>query len=104
MTKNEARAIFQAHADWVNGKSIDTSFFGSANEAREVLCEPPTIAQTIRDAAVNWPQPLGDVEHILIEAFQPFEGCSCYLSLHSPMEDDRIQARTFMLLVAEALE
>lgn len=66
----------------------------------------PTIAETIRDAAINWPQFLGDVECGILDAFGPNKFCGegSYRDYLWCTKEDQFQARTFMLLVAEALE
>ena len=69
---------------------------------KEALCQTPAISQSIRDAAINWPQYLGDVECGVIDAF-----CYPYQTPYWQSDLRRYetsQARTFMLLVAEALE
>jgi hypothetical protein len=60
----------------------------------------PTIAETIREAAINWPVFLGDVECGILDAFAGDNWS------HKPWfeEETQIQNRTFMLIVAEALE
>jgi hypothetical protein len=55
-----------------------------------------SIAQAIRDAAVNWPHFLGDVENGILDAF--------FASRDYWKGATDVQKRTFMLLVAEALE
>jgi hypothetical protein len=70
------------------------------------------IAQAIRHAAVNWPQYLGDVECGVIDLFVCKTRVAQYVGGHTvPIyineKDWRMgcmTARTFMLLVAEALE
>jgi hypothetical protein len=73
---------------WLNGHS-----YGKRSKS--------SIAQAIRDAAINWPQFLGSVEcEILDFAFNGTgEGF-----MHMKMRENKIQARTYMLFVAEALE
>lgn len=66
----------------------------------------PTIAETIRDAAINSPKFLGDVESSILHAFGPNTffvdgGFNDYLF---GTKKEQLHARTFMLLVAEALE
>jgi len=68
-----------------------------------------TIAQEIRNAAINWPQFIGDVECDVAQAFDdvPYNRIHTYLT--SAPDDGcwkgyEYQARIFMLLVAEALE
>lgn len=61
-----------------------------------------SIAQAIRDAAVNWPQFLGDVESEILDAFIHWHETNWADALY--YDGDAFQSRTFMLLVAEALE
>jgi hypothetical protein len=66
-----------------------------------------SIVQNIRNAAINWPQFLGDVECGILDAFSEIEAGDLHWS--SPCHFSRNgsrhqQARTFMLFVAEALE
>jgi len=55
-----------------------------------------TIAQEIRNAAINWPQFLGDIESEIVYSFY-----GSMLFFPSNIDFD---CRVFMLLVAEALE
>ena len=55
--------------------------------------ESPTIAQGIRDAAIGSLE-VYELEWLICQAFEPW---------HDWVKDE-IQCRTFMLLVAEALE
>jgi hypothetical protein len=64
----------------------------------------PTIAETIRDAAINWPVFLGDVECEILYAFDSFIPWSWMSAMRREDEESELQARTFMLFVAEALE
>ena len=61
-----------------------------------------SIAQGIRDAAINWPQYLGDVECGVLHAFCDWAEWESQLLYGN--YDDQLQSITFMLLVAEALE
>ena len=65
-----------------------------------------SIAQAIRDAAVNWPQFVGVVESRIIDSFcNIFENFNVYWRFDGQvMKADSVDGRTFMLLVAEALE
>jgi hypothetical protein len=70
-----------------------------------------TIAQNIRNAAINWPKFLGDVECGILHAFfGDWAGsCSESSSIRACLSgtygtEEKMKARTFMLLVAEALE
>lgn len=109
MTKNEARKIIR----FAHGGNIDTDAclapVSIYSQAAMTLAEPPTIAQSIRDAAINWPQFLGDVECSIMAAFAyESDGVDCIFGLRMQgtpwAEEDSNQSRTFMLLVAEALE
>ena len=110
MTKNETRDMaFKARCI-----ASGMTYNGSKSEAiakyllyecsthLETTRQQPTIAQTILDAAINWPQYLGDVECQVIDAF-----CYPYQTPYWQSDLRRYetnQARTFMLFVAEALE
>jgi hypothetical protein len=70
-----------------------------------------SMAQAIRNAAVNWPKYLGDVECAILHSFcgewaysgSGYNTMRAYLSgMYG--DEGKIKARTFMLLVAEALE
>jgi hypothetical protein len=61
-----------------------------------------SIAQAIRDAAVNWPQYLGDVECGILDAFSDW--CQWQDSMLYGNAAQKTQVRTFMLFVSEALE
>lgn len=62
---------------------------------------PPSIAQSIRDAAINWPKYIGHVEYSILD--YAFNGTGeGFLSMK--FREDETSARTFMLFVAEALE
>jgi len=97
MTKHEARAIATAMNAWRRddtGKLCqpDAREFGLAID---VLTQPCTIAENIRNAAIDWPQFLGDVESQIIYSF---------------LNDDEIAGwpeiewRWFLLFIAEELE
>lgn len=102
MTKNEARDILTRHNKWRRGAYMPMQNQQAIGIAIDAICEPSSIAQSIRNAAINWPQYLGDVECGVLSAF-------CYwdeweYALHYGEKHDKINVRTFMLLVAEALE
>lgn len=61
--------------------------------AIDELCEPPSMAQSIRDAVISG-RDLCEVLWHICESFSPFEDWL----------QDYIQSRIFMLFVAEALE
>lgn len=63
-----------------------------------------SIAQSIRNAAINWPQYLGDVECSVVSAFCYWSEWESAIIYKEASDDELIQARTFMLLAAEALE
>lgn len=87
MTKNEAADL---HIVWMDG------YYCGAKMKRT------SIAQNIRDAAINWPvYYLGQVECGILD--YAFNGTGEGF-LHTKLRGDEYQARTFMLLVAEALE
>lgn len=72
---------------------------------KEALCEQPSIAQSIRDAAVNWPQNIGGVEHGILDSFLDWSVPRWWVIINKSTDiEEKYQARTFMLLVAEALE
>lgn len=133
MTKNKARDILTHHNLWRRGKSenmpnakelglaIDAAIVAlSDSESLDLTIAYQSgffdgkrsksfIAQSIRDAAINWPQFLGGVECAIMAAFAyESEGVDCIFGLHMQgtpwAEEDSNQSRTFMLLVAEALE
>jgi len=135
MTKNEARDILMHHNLWRRGEADnmpDVKQLGMAIDAAIVALSDPesldltiayqagffdgkrcksSIAQSIRDAAINWPQYLGDVECNILHSFcgewarSGFKNSNIqsYLSGFYG-EEGKVKARTFMLLVAEALE
>lgn len=110
MTNNEARDILMHHNRWRRGAGIDMQHPQAIGIAIDTICEPPSIAQSIRDAAINWPQYLGDVECGIVESFYDRHygqgACSILAALGHPSCPQYLQNkyRTFMLFVAEALE
>lgn len=68
------------------------------------------IAQSIRNAAINWPQYLGDVECEILDAFSEkthLYGCGLVAKKahwRKSIWENQTRHRTFMLFVAEALE
>jgi hypothetical protein len=63
-----------------------------------------TIAQNIREAAINWPQYLGDVESEIVNAFFAPSEHSCQDFDGTNFIETYNTFRTFLLLVAEELE
>jgi len=62
MTKNDARNILIHHNKWRRGQVTVMMRPRDLGDAVDTICEPPTIAQSIRDAAINWPQYSGEME------------------------------------------
>lgn len=105
MTKNEARKVIEiAHwrtfADHCDGFTS----FSPLDKAYIALREPPSIAQSIRNTAINWPQFLGDVECEIIDSFVGLYERANWRPNSVLFTESTNTARTFMLLVAEALE
>jgi hypothetical protein len=98
MTKTEARTIATAMNAWRRGETGDLCMPATPEQfgiAIDILTGPSTIADNIRNAAINWPEFLGNVEcHVLMAFAQPME---------SPYSRD-FTHRMFMLFVAEALD
>jgi hypothetical protein len=98
MTKTEARKIATAMNAWRRDGIGNVPMPCTPEEfglAIDVLIQPNTIAENIRNAAINWPEFLGCVEcHVLMAFAQPME---------SPYSRD-FTHRVYMLFVAEALE
>lgn len=113
MTKNEARDLaFKARCI-----ASGMTYNGSKSEAvakhllyewamhLETAEQPKSIAERIRDAAINWHQFLGDLECSVLDAFcHPREDFDFLDNLRYGNRKEKNQSRTFMLLVAEALE
>ena len=98
MRKYEARDILTRHNLWRRGEGGDYIRHPTPMEvgqAIDIITQPNEMANTIRQAAINWPQFLGDVESNVIDAF-----CN---TMDWPVFDTD-QGLTFMLFVAEALE
>lgn len=93
MTQTQKQAL---DLSWVDGYIAG---FSAARRNR------PSIAQSIRDAAINWPQYLGDVECEILYAFcrHSFEHFYFKDGARFGSLKEKYQARTFMLLVAESL-
>lgn len=128
MTKNEARDILTHYNLWRRGKTDnmpDIKGLGLAIDAAIVSLSDSesldltiayqsgffdgkrcksSIAQSIRNAAINWPQYVGDVERQILDAFCFMDGFRFRDDLMHGNTKEKYQARTFMLLVAEALE
>ncbi len=92
-------AAIVALGDYKKGVDYQTGYFDGKRSKS-------SIAQAIRSAAVNWPQFLGDVESQIMEAFckHSFEHSEFSDDLFFGATNKKYDARTFMLLVAEALE
>ena len=100
MTKDEARQVIRlAHAPHASAGQLSTY-----TSAAKTLAEPPTIAQTIRDAAINWPVYLGDVECIIADGFDDWPANWAKTAHWGCSKEYEFQTRVFLLLVAEALE
>lgn len=98
MTKHEARAIATAMNKWRRDdtgklRPPDAREFGLA---LDVLTQPCTISENIRNAAINWPQFLGHVESQIIDAFTNDKEYLRRLT--------EIELRWFLLFIAEELE
>jgi len=127
MTNSEARQILIDHNAWRHSNKADYLHSASAvnlaidaaivalgdNDMLSVYLlgyfdgkrSKSSIAQAIRDAAVNWPQNIAFVEHGILDAFQEWDAPHWWTTLiNNPDIQAKNQARTFMLLVAEALE
>jgi transcription termination factor NusB len=127
MTKNEARDILNLHNLWRRGKAEnmpDAKELGVAIDAAIAALKrtddlvvvymegffngkrsKSSIAQAIRDAAVNWPpQHLGNVECQIIDAFTSTYEHARWRPNSVMFAESVTKARTFMLLVEEALE
>lgn len=109
MTKTEARKILKAHNEWRRGGDGDMESPKLIGEAIDTLCEPPTISQALRNAAVNWPESFSDVDDEIIYAFLGDSWTTDGYLDHSRFwhclnSQDKLQSVTFLLLVAEALE
>lgn len=101
MTKSEAKQILKLHNEWRRGGALNMQSPKDIGLALSVVCRPNEIAQSIRDAAINWPQYLGDVECEIIHSFTKNDW---RFWLYAPSSEFENQCRTYMLLVAEALE
>ncbi|WP_395005788.1 hypothetical protein [Undibacterium sp.] len=95
MTKNEARIILKGHNQYHRGAGITMQNNKIIGVAIDELCEPPSIAQSIRHAAINWECPK-KLEFVLLKVF--CNECEDWLTYNE------IESRIFMLFVAEALE
>jgi hypothetical protein len=127
MTNSEARQILIDYNAWRRGANekfpVNPPNIGAAIDAAIVALgnykkgsdyqsgyfdgqrSKSSIAQAIRDAAVNWPPRfLGDVECQIIDAFTGTYEHARWRPNSVMFAESVTQARTFMLLVAEALE
>lgn len=119
MTNSEARQILILHKDFYH---TDTAIAKALNAAIVALGDykkgvdyqsgyfegkrsKSSIAQAIRDAAVNWPPRfLGDVECQIVDSFASTYEHARWRPNSVMFERSITTARTFLLLVAEALE
>lgn len=109
MTKTEARKILKAHNEWRRGGDGDMESPKLLSQAMDTLCEPPTISQALRDAAVNLPSFLseeicGCVYAFLGHAWTPIGERDTSAFWRGLQSKDKLQSLTFMLIFAEALE
>jgi hypothetical protein len=113
MTKTEARQIATSMNAWRRDLSCELLMPATPEEfgiAIDVLTQPSTIAENIRNAAINWPEFLGDVESDIVESFNKRHygngACSILAALQWAMPDSPTadRYRIFMLFVAEAIE
>jgi len=88
-------AAIVALGDYKKGVDYQSGYFAGKRSKS-------SIAQAIRYAAVNWPQFVGNVEGEILDAFIHWHEPNWADELH--FDGDKVKARTFMLLVAEALE
>jgi hypothetical protein len=91
-------AAIVALGDYKKGSDYQCGYFDGKRSKS-------SIAQAIRDAAVNWPpQHLGNVECQIIDAFTSTYEHARWRPNSVMFAESVTKARTFMLLVAEALE
>lgn len=111
MTQHEARELLKQYNLWRRGDCDGLKYYPSAIEigkAIDTITQPNEIADSIRKAAIDWPQFLGDVECSVIAAF--VDDYPHKVSLLSAFSHPRcseslmLTGRTFLLFVAEALE
>jgi hypothetical protein len=106
MTNDEAKKLLIAYNEYRRGNTDDfpkPKDIGIAIETaiQSLDKKPNQYAANIRDAAINWPKYLGVVECGMLDfAFN----CSVDGFMHWKLRENQTIARTFMLLVAEALE
>ena len=106
MTKTEARNLLKIHNDWRRGNGTMSQPPELIGKAIDELCEPPSISQALRDAALNWPVFLSDEECGVLDAFAGFDRAHFVNAMRHPRCSATLidKSRIFMLFVAEALE
>jgi hypothetical protein len=109
MTRNEAKEIMQRHNAWRRGKRSEANNPVLIGIAIDRLTQPNQIAQSIRNSAINWPLFICDEYFKIIDAFAGYgfydvpEYWEDYLRGYKG-QNAQFKARTFLLIVAEALE
>jgi hypothetical protein len=111
MTLHEAKEILKEYINWQR-YSYSISAPNSCSkfcEAIDRVLQGTEIAQNIRNAAINWPHFLADVECGIIKAYCEYwtqDFYNYYYGLHNTetKEEQFNQSLVFMLLVAEELE
>lgn len=98
MNKTEAREVLKQHNLWRRDEAgilrdLPSQTIG---EAIDTITQPNEIADSIRKAAIDWPQFADVVERNIIFAFAQPSECGRNYTLN--------QFRTFLLFIAEALE
>lgn len=108
LTKSEAKEILRRHNNWRRGDDSEMESPAILGQAIDALTAPNEIAQEIRYAAMNWPSFINNLECDILDAFATYP----HIYGHNWRNDlqgwngkiAKIQALTFILLVAEALE
>lgn len=98
MTRTKARAIATSMNAWRRDHTgrLLMPFSSEFGLAIDVLTQPCTIAENIRNAAINWPVFLGDVESQIVYTFW-----ACNENAAGTSE---FEWRWFLLFIAEELE
>lgn len=109
LSKTAARKVLKAHQEWRRGRDNNMQPPELLSEAIDALCEPPAMAQALRDAALHWPQFMSHEDFQVLSAF-----LGDVTTRQGKEEHDdfwcciygweKLQSRTFILFVAEALE